>query len=33
MGANAVIAIDLDYTQIGDKGWNMVMLVASALPS
>ena len=29
VGANAVIAVDLDYTQIGDKGWNMVMLVAS----
>ena len=28
-GANAVVAVDLDYTQIGDKGWNMVMLVAS----
>lgn len=29
MGANAVIAVDLDYTQIGDKGWNMVLLIAS----
>ncbi|MBF9058164.1 heavy metal-binding domain-containing protein [Rhodobacterales bacterium HKCCSP123] len=29
VGANAVIAVDLDYTQIGDSGWNMVMLVAS----
>jgi uncharacterized protein YbjQ (UPF0145 family) len=29
VGGNAVIAVDLDYTQIGDGGWNMVMLVAS----
>ncbi|WP_245813634.1 YbjQ family protein [Boseongicola aestuarii] len=29
VGANAVIAVDLDYTQIGDKGWNMVLLIAS----
>ncbi len=29
LGANAVIAVDLDYTQIGDGGWNMVLLVAS----
>ena len=29
VGANAVIGVDLDYTQIGDSGWNMVLLVAS----
>jgi uncharacterized protein YbjQ (UPF0145 family) len=29
MGADAVIAVDLDYVQIGDAGWGMVMLVAS----
>lgn len=29
VGANAVIGIDLKYTQIGDSGWNMVLLVAS----
>ncbi len=28
-GADAVIAVDLDYVQIGDGGWSMVMLVAS----
>lgn len=28
-GANAVIAVDLDYTQIGDGGSAMVLLVAS----
>ncbi|WP_245780921.1 YbjQ family protein [Litoreibacter janthinus] len=28
-GANAVIAIDLDYTQVGDGGAAMVLLVAS----
>jgi uncharacterized protein YbjQ (UPF0145 family) len=28
-GANAVIAVDLDYTQIGDGGAAMVLLVAS----
>ena len=28
-GGNAVIAIDLDYTQIGDGGTAMVLLVAS----
>ena len=28
-GANAVVAIDLDYTQIGDGGFAMVLLVAS----
>jgi uncharacterized protein YbjQ (UPF0145 family) len=27
VGANAVIGVDLDYTQIGDGGWNMVLLV------
>ncbi|MCZ4258260.1 YbjQ family protein [Sulfitobacter sp. G21635-S1] len=29
LGADAVIAVDLDYVQIGDGGWSMVMLVAS----
>jgi len=29
VGANAVVGVDLDYTQIGDNGWNMVLLVAS----
>jgi uncharacterized protein YbjQ (UPF0145 family) len=29
VGANAVVGVDLDYTQIGDGGWNMVLLVAS----
>lgn len=29
VGANAVVAVDLDYTQIGDSGWGMVLLVAS----
>ncbi|MDA7427481.1 YbjQ family protein [Primorskyibacter aestuariivivens] len=29
VGANAVVGVDLDYTQIGDSGWNMVMLIAS----
>ena len=28
-GANAVVAIDLNYTQIGDGGFAMVLLVAS----
>ena len=28
-GANGVVAIDLDYTQIGDGGFAMVLLVAS----
>lgn len=29
IGANAVIAVDIDYTQIGDGGWNMVLVVAT----
>jgi uncharacterized protein YbjQ (UPF0145 family) len=29
LGADAVIAVDLEYVQIGDGGWSMVMLVAS----
>lgn len=29
LGADAVVAVDLDYVQIGDGGWSMVMLVAS----
>ena len=29
VGADAVIGVDLDYVQIGDNGWNMVLLVAS----
>lgn len=29
VGANAVVGVDLDYTQVGDNGWNMVLLVAS----
>jgi uncharacterized protein YbjQ (UPF0145 family) len=29
VGANAVVAVDLDYTQIGDSGWNMVLVIAS----
>ena len=29
LGANAVVAVDLDYTQIGDSGWNMVLVVAT----
>lgn len=29
VGANAVVGVDLDYTQIGDGGWGMVLLVAS----
>ncbi|WP_233139985.1 YbjQ family protein [Marivita geojedonensis] len=29
VGANAVVGVDLDYTQIGETGWTMVMLVAS----
>ena len=28
VGANAVVAVDLDYTQLGDTGWCMVLLVA-----
>tara|TARA_R110002049_G_scaffold73362_2_gene189739 strand:- start:5371 stop:5892 length:522 start_codon:yes stop_codon:yes gene_type:complete len=29
LGADAVVAVDLNYVQIGDGGWSMVMLVAS----
>jgi len=29
LGANAIVAIDLDYTQIGDGGWGMVLVVAT----
>ena len=29
LGADAVVAVDLDYVQIGDGGWSMIMLVAS----
>jgi uncharacterized protein YbjQ (UPF0145 family) len=29
LGANAVVAVDLDYTQIGDAGWSMVLVVAT----
>lgn len=29
LGANAVVAVDLDYTQIGDGGWSMVLVVAT----
>lgn len=29
LGANAVVAVDLDYTQIGDSGWSMVLVVAT----
>lgn len=29
LGANAVVAVDLDYTQIGDAGWGMVLVVAT----
>jgi uncharacterized protein YbjQ (UPF0145 family) len=28
-GANAVIAVDIDYTQIGDSGWGMILVVAT----
>lgn len=28
LGANAVVAVSLNYTQIGDQGLNMVLLVA-----
>ncbi|WGH77574.1 YbjQ family protein [Jannaschia ovalis] len=29
LGADAVVGLDLDYTQIGDSGWNMVLVVAT----
>ena len=28
LGANAVVAVSLNYTQIGDQGLNMILLVA-----
>lgn len=29
LGADAVIAVDLDYVQIGDTGWGMILVVAT----
>lgn len=29
IGANAVVGVPFSYTQIGDNGWNMILLVAT----